>query len=118
MSRCSEGETVAIATVRDCAIGRSGQMGLDGKLPWEVNRQPEYKADVARFFHITHGHVLAAGPKTIASVPDFARADRDLFVLCSQMNPQAVLAGFAGRIVFMGGPPVWDAYALSSAIGT
>lgn len=104
---------MATATVRViCAIGRSGQMGLDGKLPWEGNPEPEYKADVARFFEITRGHVLAAGPKTIASVPEFARGDRNLFVLRSQMDPQAVLARFAGRVVFIGGgPPVWDTYA-------
>lgn len=102
-----------IATVRViCAIGRSGQMGLEGRLPWEGNRAPEYKADVARFFDITRGHVLAAGPRTIASVPDFARTDRDLFVLRSNMDPEVTLARFAGRIVYIGGgPPVWDSYA-------
>jgi dihydromethanopterin reductase len=102
-----------ITTVRViCAIGRSGQMGLEGRLPWEGNRAPEYKADVARFFDITRGHVLAAGPRTIASVPHFARTDRDLFVLRSNMDPEATLARFAGRIVYIGGgPPVWDAYA-------
>lgn len=95
-----------------CAIGRSGQMGLEGRLPWEGNRAAEYKADVARFFDITKGHVLAAGPRTIASVPDFARADRELFVLRSDMDPQATLERFAGRVVYIGGgPPVWDAYA-------
>lgn len=102
-----------IAIVRViCAIGRSGQMGLSGRLPWEGNRAPEYKADVARFFDITRGHVLAAGPRTIASVPDFARGDRELIVLRSNMDPQAMLGRFAGRVVFIGGgPPVWDAYA-------
>jgi dihydromethanopterin reductase len=102
-----------ITTVRViCAIGRSGQMGLEGRLPWEGNQAPEYKADVARFFDITRGHVLAAGPRTIASVPDFARTDRDLFVLRSNMDPEVTLARFAGRIVYIGGgPPVWDAYA-------
>ena len=33
-----------------CAIGQSGQLGLDGVLPWEGNPSPEYVADVARFF--------------------------------------------------------------------
>ena len=64
-----------------CAIGRSGQLGLNGHLPWEGNRDREFVADVERFFEITRGHVLMAGPKTIGSVPDFARADRELFVL-------------------------------------
>ena len=95
-----------------CAIGKSGQIGLDGGLPWEGNRSPEFVADVARFFDITRGHVLLAGPKTIASVPGFARADRDLVVVRSSMDPEETLKRFAGRIVFIGGgPPVWDAYA-------
>ena len=95
-----------------CAIGQSGQLGLHGKLPWEGNRSPEYVADVARFFDLTRGHVLLAGPKTIASVPDFARTDRELFTVRSSMDPQETLARFSGRVVFIGGgPPVWSAYA-------
>jgi dihydromethanopterin reductase len=95
-----------------CAIGQSGQLGLNGRMPWEGNREPEFVADVARFFELTRGHVLLAGPKTIASVPEFARADRELFVLRSSMDPAETLKRFAGRIVFIGGgPPVWDAYA-------
>lgn len=86
-----------------CAVGQSGQMGLKGHLPWEGDRSPEYKADVARFFEITRGQVLAAGPKTISSVPEFARSDRDLFVLRSSMGPEELFKRFAGRIVFIGG---------------
>lgn len=63
-------------------------------------------------FDVTRGHVLLAGPKTIASVPDFARADRELVVVRSSMDPEDMLKRFAGRVVFIGGgPPVWDAYA-------
>jgi dihydromethanopterin reductase len=95
-----------------CAIGQSGQLGLDGVLPWEGDKRPEFVADVARFFDITRGHVLLAGPRTIASVPEFARADRTLFVLRSSMDPEETLRKFAGRVVFIGGgPPVWDVYA-------
>ncbi|RWI29917.1 MAG: diacylglycerol kinase [Mesorhizobium sp.] len=95
-----------------CAIGQAGQLGLKGGLPWEGNRSPEFVADVARFFDLTRGHVLLAGPKTIASVPDFARADRDLVVVRSSMDPEDTLQRFVGRVVFIGGgPPVWDAYA-------
>jgi len=95
-----------------CAIGQSGQLGLNGELPWEGNRDPEYVADVARFFDITRGHVLMAGPKTIAAVPEFARTDRTLFVLRSNMDPEETLKQFAGRVVYIGGgPPVWDVYA-------
>lgn len=95
-----------------CAIGRSGQLGLGGAMPWEGNRGPEYLADVARFFELTRGHVLLAGPKTIASIPEFARHDRELVVLRSSMDPEPTLGQFAGRVVFIGGgPPVWEAYA-------
>ncbi len=95
-----------------CAIGQSGQLGLNGELPWEGNRDPEYVADVARFFDITRGHVLMAGPKTIGAVPDFARTDRTLFVLRSHMDPEETLKQFAGRVVYIGGgPPVWVVYA-------
>ena len=95
-----------------CAIGQSGQLGLDGRMPWEGNRLPEYISDVARFFEITRGHVLLGGPRTIASVPKFARADRVVFIVRSSMEPESTLKRFVGRIVFIcGGPLVWDAYA-------
>ena len=95
-----------------CAIGQRGQLGLGGRMPWEGARGREYVADVARFFDITRGHVLLAGPLTIASVPAFARADRTVAVIRSGERPEEVLARYAGRIVFIGGgPAVWDAYA-------
>jgi len=95
-----------------CAVGRSGQLGLEGGLPWEGNRSPEFVADVARFFDVTKGHVLLAGPRTIASIPAFARRDRELVVVRSSMNPEDTLKRFAGRVVFVGGgPAVWSAYA-------
>ncbi len=46
-----------------CAIGQSGQLGLNGHLPWEGSRDPEYVADVARFFDITRGSRLARRTK-------------------------------------------------------
>ena len=95
-----------------CAIGLRGQLGLQGRLPWEGNRGREYRDDVARFFDMTRGHVIAAGPRTVASIPDWARADRTIFELRSSMPPKEVLARFADRVVFIGGgPPVWDVYA-------
>ncbi|MGQ0456447.1 MAG: diacylglycerol kinase [Hyphomicrobium sp.] len=95
-----------------CAIGRSGQLGLNGQLPWEGNKGREYVEDVARFFEITKGHVLLAGPKTIASVPKWAFADRTIDVIRSSDRPDDVIARYCGRIVFIGGgPPVWDVYA-------
>jgi dihydromethanopterin reductase len=93
-----------------CAIGLSGQLGLHGELPWEGDTRPEFRADVERFFDITRGHVLIAGPKTIGAVPDFARAEMTLRV--AHENPEDVLAEFADRVVFIGGgPALWDVYA-------
>ncbi len=95
-----------------CAIGVRGQMGLHGGLPWEGDPRPEFRADVARFFKITAGHVLMAGPKTIASVPDFAKATRTCVVIRSSQTPEAALAPYRDRVVFIGGGPrVWDVYA-------
>lgn len=95
-----------------CAIGASGQLGLHGVLPWEHNRGREYIEDVARFFEITRGHVLLAGPKTIASVPDFAFEDRTIDIIRSHERPEDVLARYPGRVVYIGGgPSVWDVYA-------
>ncbi len=95
-----------------CAIGVRGQLGLNGQLPWEGAKGPEYKADVENFFRVTRGHVLLAGPRTYRAVPDFARKDRTVIELRSHMSPEETLARFAGRVVFIGGgPPVWDVYA-------
>lgn len=101
------------ATIRCiCAIGASGQLGLDGLLPWEGCQDQPFVDDVNRFFEVTRGHVLLAGPKTIGAVPAFAYKDRTIGVIRSTMKPQDVLAAYPGRIVYIGGgPPVWDVYA-------
>jgi dihydromethanopterin reductase len=95
-----------------CAIGLGGQLGLNGRLPWERNKGREYVADVARFFDMTRGHVLIAGPRTVASVPAFAYDDRTIVEIRSGMAPQDVLEQFRHRVVYVGGgPAVWSAYA-------
>jgi dihydromethanopterin reductase len=95
-----------------CAIGKRGQLGLNGRLPWEGNSGAEYKADVARFFALTRGHVLIAGPRTIASFPDWARPRMTLVEVRSTDKPEDILARYPDRVVFVGGgPPVWKAYA-------
>ena len=95
-----------------CAIGRRGQLGLNGRLPWEGNDGPEYRADVERFWEATRGHVLLAGPATLSSIPDFARAGRTIVELRSGMAPENVLERYPDRVVFIGGgPSVWAAYA-------
>jgi dihydromethanopterin reductase len=95
-----------------CAIGQRGQLGLGGAMPWEGERGRAFIADVERFFEITRGHVIVAGPRTVASVPAFARVDRSWVVIRSTERPEDVLARYPGRVVYVGGgPPVWDAYA-------
>ena len=95
-----------------CAIGRRGQLGLAGRLPWEGAAEPEYRADVERFWAQTRGHVLVAGPATFHSIPAFAHRERTILQLRSSMVPEEVLARFPGRTVFIGGgPPVWAAWA-------
>ncbi len=95
-----------------CAIGMSGQLGLRGQLPWEGDTRPEFVADVARFFDLTRGHVVMAGPRTTGAIPDFARADRTVVTIRSTEDPEAMLARFPDRVVYIGGgPPVWAVYA-------
>lgn len=104
---------VIMADVRAiCAIGRRGQIGLGGELPWEGNPGRDFVADAERFFEVTRGHVMLAGPRTIDSLPDFLRHDRTLCTVRSKDDPAAVLARFPDRVVYVaGGPAVWAAYA-------
>jgi dihydromethanopterin reductase len=95
-----------------CAIGQRGQLGLEGRLPWEGASGAEYVADVQRFFELTRGHVLIAGPRTIASVPPFAFEDRAIRAIRSTERPAEVIARYSDRVIYVGGgPAVWSAYA-------
>jgi dihydromethanopterin reductase len=95
-----------------CAIGRRGQLGLGGRLPWEGDPRPEFREDVRRFWAATRGHVLLAGPATIRTIPQAAYAERTIAELRSSMRPEDLLARFPDRVVFIGGgPPVWTAFA-------
>jgi dihydromethanopterin reductase len=95
-----------------CAIGQSGQLGLNGVLPWEGNPGKEYREDVQRFFEMTKGHVLIAGQKTIGAIPEGLRGQMTLCVIHRDDKPEDVLSRFEGRVVFIGGgPEVWDVYA-------
>jgi dihydromethanopterin reductase len=94
------------------AIGLRGQFGLHGKLPWEGDKRPEFKADVARFWDMTRGHVLLMGPKTYASVPSFAFTERTIVTIRSSQTLEEALAPFPDRVVLIGGgPSVYAAYA-------
>lgn len=94
------------------AIGLQGQFGLNGHLPWEGNRDRAFVEDVERFFDLTRGHVIIMGPRTYASVPDWAHQDREFVTIRSSERPEEVLARYPGRVVFIGGGPVvYEAYA-------
>jgi dihydromethanopterin reductase len=54
-----------------CAIGRRGQLGLNGRMPWEGAKGPEYTADVHRFFELTRGQVILLGPPNLSLRPEF-----------------------------------------------
>jgi dihydromethanopterin reductase len=95
-----------------CAIGQRGQLGLNGRLPWEGNSDPEFLADVAHFFELSRGHVLLVGPRTYASIPAFAFTDRTIVEIRSSMPPQEVVSRYKDRVIIVGGgPPVYAAYA-------
>ncbi|WOJ88287.1 dihydrofolate reductase [Methylocapsa polymorpha] len=95
-----------------CAIGKHGQLGLNGRLPWEGNPAAPYKADVQRFFDLTKGHVIVAGPRTFRSFPDWARRDRVVTEIHATDSPRMVIEKYSDRVVFVGGGPlVWKAYA-------
>lgn len=91
------------------AIGRRGQLGLDGRLPWEGAQGDEYRNAVERFFSLTKGHVLLAGPTTIASVPASAKLDRTIVAIRSSDKPEEILAATANAP--SSSAAVWTAYA-------
>jgi dihydromethanopterin reductase len=95
-----------------CAIGLRGQLGLAGQLPWEGTKEPEFIADIERFWDLTRGHVLIMGARTYAAVPAFAFAEREIVKIHTSDMPAEVLARFPGRVVFIGGgPAVFASYA-------
>ena|SRR5712671_5853957 len=73
-----------------CAIGRRGQLGLNGRMPWEGAKGPEYTADVQRFFELTRGHVILLGPRTYRSVPAFAHEDRTVVAIRPLSRPRGL----------------------------
>ena len=106
-------QDVAMPDIRAmCAIGRRGQLGLNGRMPWEGAKGPEYTADVQRFFELTRGHVILLGPRTYRSVPAFAHENRTVVAIRSSEQPADVIARYPDRVIYIGGgPPVWTAYA-------
>ena len=77
-----------------CAIGRRGQLGLNGRMPWEGAKSHEYTTDVRRFFELTRGHVILLGPRTYRCVPAFAHEDRTVVAIRSSEQPPDVIARY------------------------
>ena len=95
-----------------CAIGRRGQLGLNGRMPWEGAKGPGYTADIQRFLERTRGHVILLGPRTYRSVAAFAHDDSTVVAIRSTEQPADVIARYPDRVIYIGGePPVWIAYA-------
>jgi len=94
-----------------CAVGRRGQLGLNGRMPREGAKGREYMADVRLFFELTRGH-HPARTRTYRSVPAFAHEDRTVVAIRSSEQPPDVIARYTDRVIYIGGgPPVWTAYA-------
>ena len=85
-----------------CAIGRRGQLGLNGRMPWEGAKGPEYAADVQRF-ELTRGHVIVLGPRNLSLRPAFAHNDRTVVAIRSTEQPADVIARYPDRVIYIGG---------------
>lgn len=70
------------------AVGRSGQIGLDGKLPWED------KADLKWFAETTAGGYIIVGGVTYKSTPDFKTHNRVKIGWGRDVDPYGLLATF------------------------
>ena len=84
-----------------CAIGKHGQLGLNGRMPWEGNSGVAYKADVQRFFALTKGHVVIAGPRTFVSFPDWARHDRTVAEIHTSDDPRTIYRKISATALYM-----------------
>lgn len=53
------------------AVGLSGQIGLDGKIPWHGDERFAYqtRADLKEFSRLTEGGILIMGATTAAQMP-------------------------------------------------
>ena len=70
-----------------CAIGRRGQLGLNGRMPWEGAKGPEFTADVQRFFELREATSFAR-PPDLSLRPSFSHEDRTVVAIRSSERPQ------------------------------
>lgn len=93
-----------------CAIGKRGQLGLDGHLPWVD------KEDLARFKTLTWGGVLICGFKTYVNMPRLK--GRVLYVLKDDETPMDAIyrLNHATDLFLIGGGKTFQAFAEAGLI--
>lgn len=88
------------------AVGRRGQVGRDGGLPWH------HPADLAWFRRQTHGGTVIVGPATFATLPELR--GREVFVFDGSIAPRDFIRSvkFWHRPIWVaGGAATWRAFA-------
>lgn len=95
-----------------CAIGKSGQMGLAGGLPWHD------PADLTRFKQITRGHILICGYNTAKTLP--VLPGRLVYVPPRDEAPGTTLVIMAhhneSKIYLIGGPKLFTQWVAAGLI--
>lgn len=85
------------------AIGRSGQLGLGGSLPWHD------PGDLRFFKSMTMGHRCIVGLKTYQKLPELP--GRHLAVDMVSLTPEQNLEGYENQPVFIiGGAKTYERY--------
>lgn len=81
------------------AIGRNGELGKDGKLPWHI------KADLQHFKQVTDGQVVTMGRKTYETLPKKLE-NRTIIVLTTKApyeiaidDPDVIVMNTVGEIM-------------------
>lgn len=89
------------------ALGRRGQVGRDGSLPWQA---PE---DLAWFRRQTMGSAVIVGGRTFASLPRLP--GREVFPFDGTIAPadmiRSIHSGYQRTIWIAGGAATWRAFA-------
>jgi dihydrofolate reductase len=77
------------------AVGKRGQLGLDGKLPWH---EPE---DLQWFKKMTMGGAVVVGYRTAQTLPKLP--GRHVIVMERDMTPEQVIAEVSGYELWIAG---------------
>lgn len=93
------------------AVGKRGQMGLNGEMPWGLTQ----KDDLKWFLRTTKGHVLIAGSRTARTLPSPLGFERDLYVWHRGTDPahmiETIRREIPGKDIFIvGGARTYKAF--------